>query len=111
MAKLVAKNGGFRSSSSLPIMIGQIQILSVPEPNKVHSKIAENKSAILAHANGSIPSMVRRGGGATDVRCRVLPTQPSEPAQVIVELLVNVCDSMGANIVNTVCEHTAPFLT
>ena len=45
------------------------------------------------------------------MRCKILETRGNESVQVIVELLVNVCDSMGANIVNTVCEHTAPYLT
>ena len=47
--------------------------------------------------------MVRRGGGVQTVRARVL-----DPSMAVVELVVNVCESMGANIVNTVCEHVAP---
>jgi hydroxymethylglutaryl-CoA reductase len=49
--------------------------------------------------------MIKRGGGVQDIRYRQLSTD-----MAVVELLVNVCDSMGANIINTICESTAPFL-
>jgi len=53
--------------------------------------------------------MVKRGGGVEDIRVRQLG-EASKDAMIVVELLVNVCDSMGANVVNTIAEQTSPFI-
>ena len=49
--------------------------------------------------------MVKRGGGVEDIRIRPLGDE-----MVVIELLVNVCDSMGANVVNTIAEQTSPLV-
>lgn len=58
-----------------------------------------NRREIIAHANTFCENMVKRGGGVEDVRVRHLGD-----SMIVVELLVNVCDSMGANVVNTIAE-------
>lgn len=70
-------------------------------------KVKANKEKIRAKANESCEGMVKRGGGVEDVRVRVLD---AVEGMVVIELLVNVCDSMGANIVNTIAEAMAPYL-
>jgi hydroxymethylglutaryl-CoA reductase len=50
--------------------------------------------------------MVKRGGGVEDIRIRKLDNE-----MIVIELLVNVCESMGANIVNTIAEGTSPFIS
>ena len=59
--------------------------------------------------------MVSRGGGVKDIRFKRLKINESYKSEgindmIIIELLVNVCESMGANIINTICEHTSPFI-
>ena len=99
-AKLVKEHGGFRASSNPPIMIGQIHILEF-QPNSFQQKVQENKSYLIQKANENYcSSMTRRGGGVVDVRPRIL-----SEAHALVEVIVNVCDSMGANVINNICEN------
>jgi hydroxymethylglutaryl-CoA reductase len=64
-----------------------------------------NKKQIIQHANTFCENMVKRGGGVEDIRLRKL-----DSSMIVLELLVNVCDSMGANIVNTIAESTSPLI-
>jgi hydroxymethylglutaryl-CoA reductase len=63
------------------------------------------KKEIIEYANTSCVSMVNRGGGVEDLRFRKL-----SKSSMVVELLVNVQDSMGANVINSIAEFTAPFI-
>jgi hydroxymethylglutaryl-CoA reductase len=63
------------------------------------------RKELIRHANQFCENMVKRGGGVEDVRVRELGDR-----MLVVELLVNVCDSMGANVVNTIAEQTSPYL-
>lgn len=68
-------------------------------------KIKVHRRDLVKHANQFCENMVKRGGGVEDVRVRELGDR-----MIVVELLVNVCDSMGANVVNTIAEQSSPFL-
>ena len=68
-------------------------------------KVKAQKKEIVRVANTYCENMVKRGGGVEDIRVRGLGD-----GMMVVELLVNVCDSMGANVVNTIAEQTSPFI-
>ncbi len=99
---------GFHATADEPIMIGQIQITDVKDPFAAKVRVIEKKKEIIERANQCDPILVGLGGGAKDVEARVIDT-PSGP-MLIVHLLVNVKDAMGANAVNTMCETVAPFV-
>ena len=107
-AKIAGDKGGFQTSSTEPIMIGQIQVTDVPDPSSAKFTILAHKPKILEMANEKDSVLVNLGGGAKDVEVRVIDTIAG--AQVIVHLLVNVKDAMGANAVNTMAEAVAPFI-
>lgn len=86
-------------------MISQILFMDVIDFKKAEYKLRIKKKEIIEFANSSCPSMVQRGGGVEDLRFRRL-----SQTSIVVELLVNVCDSMGANVINSIAEFTAPFI-
>jgi len=107
-AKMARDKGGFRTSSTAPIMIGQIQVTGVKDPTAVQNRILEKKADLLSLANNQDPMLVKLGGGARDVEVRTIETR--EGPNVIVHILVDVRDAMGANAVNTMAEATAPLI-
>ncbi len=102
-AAKMARPSGFKASSTEPVMIGQIQILN-PEKDAVE-KIMERKNDILELANAQDKILASLGGGAKDVEARMLRND-----MMVVHLLVDVRDAMGANAVNTMAEAVAPLL-
>src|SRR5712691_7130629 len=107
-AKMARPTGGFTATSTEPVMIGQIQIVKCPSPKDAEKEILLAKKEILEKANQQDPTLVSMGGGAKDVHVRILPS--SVGTLVIVELLVDCRDAMGANVVNTMAEAVAPML-
>lgn len=107
-AKMARSGGGFTTNYTGSVMIAQIQILDVPNPFYAKNLIFENKEKIKAICNEKDPLLVKFGGGVQDVEVRVLDTGIGP--MVIVHLLVNTMDAMGANTVNTMAEAVAPFL-
>lgn len=107
-AKMARKLGGFRTSNSGPIMIGQIQIVGVPDPQRARNEILGSSEMILSKANEQDPKLVSVGGGAKSLEARVIDTQRGK--MLIVHLLVDCRDAMGANAVNTMAEAVAPLL-
>ena len=109
-AKLVRDAGGFTSEASDPILIGQIQIVDISNPLRAKNAILQNKEEIINLANSLHPRMQARGGGVRDVEVRILTRPANEKDMVIVHLLVDTRDAMGANLVNSMCEGTASLL-
>ncbi len=107
-AKMARATGGFKTSSTEPIMIGQIQLVNCVSPKEAEKQILVAKKEILERANQQDPTLVSMGGGAKDLRVRILPTLAG--TMVIAELLVDCRDAMGANVVNTMAESVAPLL-
>src|SRR5712692_1283928 len=101
-AKIARAKGGFKTSSTEPIMIGQIQLVNCPSPRNAEKQILGSKQDILNKANQQDPTLVSKGGGAKDLRVRILPSIAG--TMVIAELLVDCRDAMGANVVNTMGE-------
>ena len=107
-AKLAAAKGGFFTSSTEPIMIGQIQVVGVDKPEKAKADLLLEKERILEEANKQDPVLVSMGGGAKDLNVKVLNT--FRGPMVIAELHVDCRDAMGANAVNTMAEAVAPLI-
>jgi len=107
-AKMARVRGGFQTESTLPVMIGQIQLVDVDNPLAVKEKIIGEMSRILAKANEQDPVLVRLGGGAVGLDVRIINSAIGP--MIIIHLLVDVRDAMGANVVNTMCEAVAPMI-
>jgi len=104
-AKMARVKGGFKAIATDPVMIGQIEVSGMPDPFGAKFRILENKKKLLEIANQQDPILVKLGGGAKDIDVRVLDEK--EP-MIVVHLLVDVRDAMGANAVNTMAEALAP---
>jgi len=107
-AKMARPTGGFTATSTEPVMISQIQIVRCPSPKDAEKEILSARKKILEKANQQDPTLLSMGGGAKDLRVRILPSQVG--TLVIVELLVDCRDAMGANVVNTMAEAVAPMV-
>jgi hydroxymethylglutaryl-CoA reductase len=109
MAKLARAGGGFHAHTTSPEMIGQMQILDVADPSVARMAILENKDQLLAEATEIDPVLKRLGGGARDIEVRVISESPIGPFLVL-HLIYDVRDAMGANAVNTAVEKLAPLV-
>jgi hydroxymethylglutaryl-CoA reductase len=108
-AKVVRTGGGFQTSSSKPVMIGQIQVLNLTDLEEAVDKLTAAEADLLETASQSDPIIQRLGGGARGIECRLLPDTPAGP-MLIVHLLYDCRDAMGANMVNTAAETLAPLI-
>jgi len=107
-AKMARVRGGFFTSSTAPIMIGQIQTVDVKDPYWAKMAILAAKNEILQKANEQDPMLISAGGGAKDLEVKVI--HASTGPMVITELLVDCRDAMGANAVNTMAEAVASLI-
>ena len=107
-AKMARVKGGFKVTNTGPVMIGQIQVVSVPHPESAKTKLEARKADLLKKANDQDPMLVSLGGGAKDLNVKVLSSLKGP--MVIAELIVNTGDAMGANAVNTMAEAVAPMV-
>ncbi len=96
--------------STDPILMGQIQVVGIAHPAKAMTALLQQKQEILNLANSLHPNMVARGGGARDLEVVLHPSAAQGTDMVVVHLLVDTCDAMGANLVNTMCEGVAPLI-
>ena len=105
-ARMARDLGGFTATDTGPHMIAQIQTVEVPTPFAAKNKIIEMKSELLELADAQDPILVKFGGGARDIRVRVIDSKVGP--MLICELIVDTGDAMGANAVNTMAEALAP---
>jgi len=108
MARLMREGDGIRTSSTDPVMIGQIQVLDIPDMDRAKQSIGEMRARLLTLANHQDPILVRVGGGARDLEIRVIDSEAGH--MMVLHLLVDCRDVMGANAVNTMCEALAPVV-
>ena len=108
-ARLVRDGGGFKASSDEPLMIGQLQLLDVKDLWSARFELLAAKERILALADAQDPVMVKLGGGARDLEVRVIEASPVGP-MLVVHLIYDARDAMGANTVNTAVEAIAPLV-
>jgi hydroxymethylglutaryl-CoA reductase len=107
-AKLARPLGGFSAQSTEPVMIGQIQVTNVPDMKKATSNILSHIEEIKVISNKQDSILIKRGGGLKDIECREIHT--SRGPMLIVHLMIDVRDAMGANAVNTMCECVSPYI-
>jgi hydroxymethylglutaryl-CoA reductase len=106
-AKLARAGGGFITSSTAPEMIGQVQVLDVPNPPAARMELLTRKEALLELADRGDPVLVSLGGGARDLEVHLIEHSLAGP-MLVVHLIFDTRDAMGANAVNTACEALAP---
>jgi len=107
-AKMVREGGGFHTSSTPPIMIGQIQAVGIKDPYATRMRVIRAKEEILKKANDQDPVLVSVGGGAKNLDAKVINT--TQGPMLITELHVDCRDAMGANAVNTMAEAVTPLI-
>jgi hydroxymethylglutaryl-CoA reductase len=109
MARIVRDAGGFDACSTEPVMIGQMQVLDLADPWAARFDLLSQKQRLLEVANQTDPVVVSLGGGARDVEVRTFPESPLGP-MLVIHLLYDARDAMGANTVNTAAEALAPLV-
>ena len=109
MAKLARAGGGFIAETTPPEMIGQIQLLDVPDLTVARQALLDQKERLLAEASQIDPVLQRLGGGARDLEVRLIDSSPIGPFMVL-HLIYDVRDAMGANAINTATERLAPLV-
>ena len=105
-ARIARVKGGFTTHYTGSIMIGQIQVLT-DNPYSAKFEVLKHKDEIIAKANEIESSIIKLGGGCKDLNVRIVE---GRKPMLIVDLLIDVKDAMGANFVNAVCEHVAPLV-
>ena len=108
-AKLVAKNNGFTAQAADPIMIGQIQLVGVPELPRAVKAISASRDDLFDQVRALNPVLVSAGGGPVELKTRIFDDSPIGPF-LVVYLEMNVADAMGANAINSALEAIAPKL-
>ncbi|MBC6936942.1 MAG: hydroxymethylglutaryl-CoA reductase, degradative [Chloroflexi bacterium] len=108
-ARLFREGGGFTASSDEPVMIGQIQVLDLADVYVAAGAVMAQRDRLMAEANQVSSSIVQYGGGARDIQVRPIVDTPVGP-MLIVHLLMDTRDAMGANTINTALEHIAPLI-
>ncbi len=107
-ARMVRDSGGFTSSASAPVMIGQVQLIDVADVDAALAALGAHRDELLARARAAMPRLVDRGGGPVDLTARVLARPPGpDGGVVVVHLHVDCRDAMGANLINPLCEEMA----
>jgi hydroxymethylglutaryl-CoA reductase len=107
MAKLARAGGGFTATTTDPLMIGQMQVINVANLYEARLKLYEHKAELLAEADSIDPVLKKFGGGARDLEVRIFEDSIIG-GFLVVHLIYDVRDAMGANAVNTACERLAP---
>ncbi len=106
-AKIARSTGGFTAEAGEPIIIGQIQLLDYGDADNARSSIMKNREKIINLANSRSKTLSKMNAGAKDIAIRVLSDSSKS---MVIHLIVDVRDAMGANIVNTMCETVAPLI-
>lgn len=109
-ARLIREGGGFAAHSTQSVMIGQIQMMDLENVWDAAKTIRADTERLLGAINDPNLTIVKMGGGARDLETRPFEDTPVGP-MLIVHVLVDVQDAMGANVINTMCERLAPLLT
>jgi hydroxymethylglutaryl-CoA reductase len=109
MAKLAKVGGGFTAEADPPLMIGQMQILDCPDRDQAREALFAHREEILAEAAAVDPTLVSLGGGPKDLEVREIKESPIG-AFLVLHIIVDVRDAMGANAVNSVLEKLTPLV-
>lgn len=109
MAKLARENGGFETSSTRPLMRAQVQVLGLTDPHSARVALLRERERIVKLANSRDQVLIGLGGGCQDIEAHVFADTPRGP-MLVLHLIVDVRDAMGANTVNTMAEAVAPLV-
>ena len=109
MAKLARAGGGFKATTTDPLMIGQMQVINIRNLEAAKLILYEHKAELLAEADSIDPVLKKFGGGARDLEIRTFESSPIG-GFLVIHLIYDVRDAMGANAVNTACERLAPHV-
>ncbi|WP_311223397.1 MULTISPECIES: hydroxymethylglutaryl-CoA reductase, degradative [unclassified Acidovorax] len=109
MAKLARADGGFQTSSTLPLMRAQVQVVGITDPYGARIAVLQARERIIERANSRDKVLIGLGGGCKDIEVHVFPDSP-RGAMIVMHLIVDVRDAMGANTVNTMAESVAPLV-
>lgn len=106
LARMTRSHGGFVTSATQPLMQAQIQVLDVADPAAARQRLLAAAPELMALADAQDPALTNLGGGVRDLLVRQVPS--ARQTYVVVHLVVDVRDAMGANAVNTMAEAVAP---
>lgn len=109
-AKLIKQAGGFQTTVTDRVMIGQVAFKNPPKVTQTMARLAEKELFILQKANEAHPSIVKRGGGAIKVHLRHIEAEANMPEFLVLHLHVKTMEAMGANIINTMMEGIIPYV-
>jgi hydroxymethylglutaryl-CoA reductase len=107
-AKWVTREGSIRTYSQGNLIIGQVQLPQVRDVKNARQVLHENRELLMGLANACIPGLVARGGGVRDLAVRELERPTGDGTMLVLHLLCDPCDAMGANLINQVCEAIKP---
>ncbi|MGK5088121.1 hydroxymethylglutaryl-CoA reductase, degradative [Bdellovibrionota bacterium FG-2] len=107
-AKWIRKEGSIRTYSKGNLIIGQVQLPSVQNVSRARRMLHENRDLLMDLANGCLPNLVARGGGVRDLAIRELDRPGGDGTMLVLHILCDPCDAMGANLINQVCEVLKP---
>ncbi|MDJ0710250.1 MAG: hydroxymethylglutaryl-CoA reductase, degradative [Woeseiaceae bacterium] len=99
--------GGFEVSSDASMLVGQVHVTGAVDPDRAVVALRNAKDSLLELANSVHPRLINRGGGVRDIETRLLALPDGAPL-IAVHVIVDTCDAMGANLVNSICEAIAP---
>ena len=107
-AKWVRSEGTIVTWTKGRLIIGQVQLPSVRNVPAARRVLHENRDLLIGLANACVPGLVARGGGIQDVAIREVPRTDGEGTMLVLHVLCDPCDAMGANLINQVCEALKP---
>ena len=106
-ARLARETGGFRATLDESLLAGQVHVTNIKDLEDGLRALENAKESLIAEANAVHPRLAARGGGVRELEFRMLQLPHDEHA-IIVHVLVDTGNAMGANLVNTICESIAP---
>ena len=107
-AKWICRNGSIRTYSKGNLIIGQVQLPFVRDVESAKRSLQAKREWLIGLANACVPGLVNRGGGIRDLEIRDIPRADGSGMMLIIHVLCDSCDAMGANLINQVCEALKP---
>jgi hydroxymethylglutaryl-CoA reductase len=107
-AKWVRREGSIRTYTQGSLIIGQVQLPNVRDVKRARKILHDNRDLLMGLANTVVPGLVRRGGGVRDLAVRELERPTGDGTMLVLHILCDPCDAMGANLINQVCEALKP---
>ena len=107
-AKWVGKEGSIRTYAKGNLIIGQVQMPLVKDAKAARRILHKERALLMGLANACVPGLVNRGGGVRDLVVRELPRPDGAGSMLVLHILCDPCDAMGANLINQVCEALKP---